>query len=893
VGAIALASGGNTTLIVVSLTATNDPNLDVSDDQLTFYYQLGALVPGAQTVALTSTGSVLAFTAAATTTDAGTWLKITPASGSTAADLSVSVDPKGLKAGTYTGKITIDAAEAANTPEVIDVQLVVTAKPLLQADHQQLSFDYLTGNQAPASQTLHLTSSGANFSFAVSGSTTSGGNWLLLPTRGTTPGDISVGINPTGLSPGTYTGKVTFTSADAGNSPQAVPVTLKVSALNPFSVFPAELSFAFQTSHALPPNQSIALSATGVPVNFTATASVTGSGPKWLSVSPSSGTTPATLAVAVNPATLEPGSYSGSITISAGDVVLATVPVKLLVANTPLLSIAPASASFSVPEGTVFTSLAKVNLTSTDAATAMPFTLDWKTANGGNWLLVSPLALATPAEVDIFGNAAGLPPGVYAGTITVTSSAASNSPQTIPVQLTIVSNNKAAVTPASLSFAQTVNGTPAAPQQLAVSTTTGALPFTTAAATTSGGNWLSVNPATGTTPGAVTVSVNAAGLAAGTYKGSVNISVPGAGNSLLTVPVTLVLSAAAQLNVSPASLKFTAQVGAAGPPAQPLLVSAGSTGNLNFSAAATTAAGGNWLSVSPGGGATPATLNVSVNPSGLQAGTYTGTVSISSSGASNSPQTVAVTLQVAPAFVTPVVSTIENAASLAPTAVSPGLIVSVFGTGIGPAKPATLHVTNGTVDSELAGTRVLFDGVPAPLTYVSSTQINAVVPYEIAGRFSTKLEVEFQGARSAPIDLRVESAVPSIFTLDADSKGSGNGSGQGAILNEDGTINGRLNPARKGSTVVIYATGEGQTLPGGITGKVIGTDLPKPLGKVSVTIGGQTAEVRYAGSAPTLVSGVLQVNARIPAGLTATGAVPVSITVGTATSQQGVTLAIQ
>ena len=200
---------------------------------------------------------------------------------------------------------------------MIDIQLVVTAKPLLQADHQQLSFDYLTGNQAPASQTLHLTSSGANFSFAVSGSTTSGGNWLLVPTRGTTPGDISVGINPTGLSPGTYTGKVTFTSTDAGNSPQAVPVTLKVSALNPFSVFPAELSFAFQTSHVLPPNQSIALSATGIPVNFTASASVTGSGPKWLSVLPATGTTPATLAVAVNPATLAPGSYSGSITISA------------------------------------------------------------------------------------------------------------------------------------------------------------------------------------------------------------------------------------------------------------------------------------------------------------------------------------------------------------------------------------------------------------------------------------------------------------------------------------------------------------------------------------------------------------------------------------------------
>jgi uncharacterized protein (TIGR03437 family) len=120
------------------------------------------------------------------------------------------------------------------------------------------------------------------------------------------------------------------------------------------------------------------------------------------------------------------------------------------------------------------------------------------------------------------------------------------------------------------------------------------------------------------------------------------------------------------------------------------------------------------------------------------------------------------------------------------------------------------------------------------------------------------------------------------------------GTGQGAILNQDGTINSAANPAAKGSVVTLFATGEGQTNPGGVDGKLAPgvLPLPAPLLNVSVDIGSATLLPLYAGAAPTLVAGVFQVNVLIPANAPS-GNAPVVLRVGTATSRPGVTVAIQ
>ena len=124
------------------------------------------------------------------------------------------------------------------------------------------------------------------------------------------------------------------------------------------------------------------------------------------------------------------------------------------------------------------------------------------------------------------------------------------------------------------------------------------------------------------------------------------------------------------------------------------------------------------------------------------------------------------------------------------------------------------------------------------------------------------------------------------------SPSGGNGTGNAVIVNQDGSINSDQNPAPRGSIVVLYATGEGQTNPAGVTGQPAQSPFPKPVLPVSLTIGGIAAGVLWAGEAPGFV-GLLQINAQVPSGFVPPGDLPVVLTVGTYQSQAGVTIALK
>jgi uncharacterized protein (TIGR03437 family) len=226
-----------------------------------------------------------------------------------------------------------------------------------------------------------------------------------------------------------------------------------------------------------------------------------------------------------------------------------------------------------------------------------------------------------------------------------------------------------------------------------------------------------------------------------------------------------------------------------------------------------------------------------------------------------------------------------SGASLLFGPVAPGEVVTLFGSGIGPASPQ--EPTDSQSSTDLAGTRVLLDGTPAPLLFAALNQINAVVPYGVSGKAATKVQVTYQGQVIAVLFLSVTATAPAIFTLDS------SGVGPGAILNQDKTVNSPSNPTGKGSVVELYATGAGQTDPPGKDGQVAGDALSKPVLPVSVQIGGLDAGVLYAGAAPGLIAGVLQVNCQVPANVATGYSVPVVLTVGRASSQPGVTLAVQ
>ena len=434
----------------------------------------------------------------------------------------------------------------------------------------------------------------------------------------------------------------------------------------------------------------------------------------------------------------------------------------------------------------------------------------------------------------------------------------------------------------SLNFIQTQGGLPPAAQNVTLSGTPGSIAFQ-ATASAGGGTWLGLSPGGNATPSYLQVVINANSLAVGTYSGSVTVTAPGAAGSPITIPVTLTVSPAYTLTAQPNLVTFNATSGAAA--AQSAMVQLSSTGgtaswSLSF-------LGGSWLSATPASGATPSNITVTANPASLVTGAYTGTVVISSPNLIT-PVSITVNLvvgKVAP----PTLTAIANAASYGSGSVAPGENVVLFGDGIGPPQLIGGTVTNGIVDTVVAATRVLFDGIPAPILYVLSAQTSVMVPYELAGRATVSVVVEYQGVQSTPVAYTVAATEPGIYSQNSQ------GSGPGAILNQDYSVNLPNKPAAKGSVVAVYMTGEGLTA-GAVDG-AIATGQLIPVLPINATVGGVPATVNYSGTAPGLVTGVTQVNVLIPMNVASGPAVPIVISVGVGSTavntQAGITIAVQ
>ena len=215
-------------------------------------------------------------------------------------------------------------------------------------------------------------------------------------------------------------------------------------------------------------------------------------------------------------------------------------------------------------------------------------------------------------------------------------------------------------------------------------------------------------------------------------------------------------------------------------------------------------------------------------------------------------------------------SGITNAASYEAGPIAPGELITLFGNNLGPRSGETAQRVNGELPTTLAGVQVLIDGKAALLLYVSSAQATATVPPEVTGKSMVEVKATYNGSLVGAVRVPVSNAWPALFTASAA------GAGQASALNQDNSINGASNPAAPGSVVQLFGTG---------SGGAIGTS------PVRVTVGGQPAEVLYAGPAPGLISGVFQVNARIPS--TATGAMPVVVQVGRSASPPTATIAVR
>jgi hypothetical protein len=402
------------------------------------------------------------------------------------------------------------------------------------------------GGANPLPQVIQITSTTTAFSYTVAAATNSGGAWLSTSPSGfccTTPDSVRAIVNPAAnLAAGTYTGQLTFTAS--GVTTMVVPVTLIVAAAGgtyldympgglSFTAKPAAASFATQTFQ-------VRNGGTGT-LGWTLTASTSNAG-NWLTVSATSGTAPTFVTVGINPANLPNGgqltaAYSAILTFQGAGTTM-TVPISVTLAD-------PA---FQQQSGLHFTRVFGSEdpppqmLTLSSTGTATSFTATAMSANGGNFVVVSPSGFCcnTPATVAVsVATDVSLAAGNYVGQVLFDNG---KNAIVVPVTLTVL--------PVGTPFLENIagqlsyslktggGGNPPAKTVQVRNGGPGASNWTVTATTSNNGNWLTVTPNTGAAPTFVSVGVIPAnlpngGLLAGVYSGQLRFDSSG---SIMTVP---------------------------------------------------------------------------------------------------------------------------------------------------------------------------------------------------------------------------------------------------------------------------------------------------------------------------------------------------------------------
>ena len=638
--------------------------------------------------------------------------------------------------------------------------------------------------------------------------------------------------------------------------------------LQQLTATPATVSFQWQIGTAVPAPASILLGL-GAPLQPQFSFRVT-SPPAPFSITLTQTTAPATLTVAVNPVGLSAGTYTGNIILTpeGPNGVATTIPLSLTVRAAPMLVTDPQTLTFLGPDNYS----QRLNVASSGTPVAFALTVSDGTAP--HWLTVSPSGATTPAQLTVTANSTSLGEGVYHGQIVITGP---NNVVSVPVELTVSASLYYNISPASVTFSVPAGSSPPLSQTVIVAGAGSSAVLSVSIR--SGGAWLSATQTpSGPSALGVVISANPAGLNAGIYSGTVTLTYP-ASAIRSAIPVTLAIwDKEPVLTVTPPSVTFTIPLDDAYQMSHSLQFQVDSGGvPLNFTVIG--------AAVLPGPYTTPASIPVNSVASGqLGSYEYDATITAGSQKVVVPVTTIVTTGPLAPPFLGAVV----NAASQLPASVAPGEILTVYGFGAGPSNTAGFTLDpSGKVATSLNGAQVLFDGRPAPMIYGSAWQANVIVPYEIAAQAATTISLQFGGVTSAAWTIPVAPSAPGIFTL------SSSGLGPAAVLNQDNSVNSATNPAALGSIIQIFATGEGETSPHGVTGSVIGTGLKTPVLSVKVTIGGQDAVVQYAGSAGASVAGLFQVNALIPPSVAPAAAAPIAISVGGVPSQNGVTIAVQ
>lgn len=505
------------------------------------------------------------------------------------------------------------------------------AIPAIGTSPSSFSFIGTQGGANPVAQALTISNTGGG---SLSWSASDNSPWLTLaPATGSGNGAITLAVAIGGMAAGSYTAMVTLNAT--GATPVMIPVSLTVTATPvppAIGVSPTSLSFSAQQGGGNPAAQTLNISNTGGgTLSWSASDNAS-----WLTTAPGSGTGNGAITLTAATGGMSAGTHSGVITVSAAGASPKTVPITITVSAPPAqptISMTPTSLAFTGTAGG--TNPATKTVTVTNSGTG---TLAWSVTDNANWLTAMQSGNSIVASV----NLAGLTSGNYNGFITVSASGAANAPQTIPVSLVVgaapTPSPTIAVSPGSFTLSAPAGSTALLNQTLTISNPGGGTLNWTV---TDDSSWVSKNLSSGTGTGAVAITVNPSGLTAGTHTSLITVAASGATNTPQTIPMTLTVTAPpAQPTIStnPTSLAFTGTAGGSNPASKNITIANTGTGTLTW----TVTDNANWLAATQSGNS----IVASVNMAGLASGTYTGAITVTATGATNTPQTVPVNLTV-------------------------------------------------------------------------------------------------------------------------------------------------------------------------------------------------------------------------------------------------------
>jgi hypothetical protein len=511
----------------------------------------------------------------------------------------------------------------------------------LQVSPSTLTFSATSGGTDPSPQTVVLSS---NRDRERTWTATENVPWITVtPSSGTIATEtdtVSVRATAAGLAAGSYSANVMITERSQNGRIRRtiLPVTL---AITEAAAAPAiQLSVSGLTFSGTAGGANSAAQTTGISNTGSGTLTWAASGnAAWLTLTPASGTNASTMTASVNLAGLAAGTYNATVSVTATGATAKTIPVTLTLSpagSATGFSISPSTLAYTATVGSP-NNPGSVTVTNTGSSA---ITVTW--ADSINWLVAITPGVTQTIQPGLSGtftltaSFANLAAGSYSGTATISGGGVTKQ---VPVTLALTA---ATSTPAiglnttSLGFAGTVGGANPSAQTIAVSNVgSGSLSWTAS----DNAAWLTLSPVSGTNSGSVSANVNLTGLAAGAYNAIVTVTASGVPAKALPVTLTITATTAgATIGFSPTSLTFTGAVGGTNPSAKPISISNTGGGTLSWTASDNAA----WLGLSPVSGTNSGVVTASVNMTGLAAGTYNGTITITGSGSTNSPQQIPV-----------------------------------------------------------------------------------------------------------------------------------------------------------------------------------------------------------------------------------------------------------